>query len=374
MQDLASLIRQDLARLRERGPVVGCFPLYPPEELVHSLGLVPLTLWGLAPVVPGYSEADRHLQAFTCSVGRRLAQFVLSEGRGLLSGLLFYNACDTLRNLPEILSAGLAERGESLPLFRLHVPMGSGGPARHAGYLRREMERLAGELSDAFARPFSQERFDQGADLYARARDLSRDLETEAALGRAGFADLVEALSRAGFMAVTDRILFLEETLARVSGRPGRSGPRVMVTGILPPPLSVCRAMDAAGLVVAENDLAALHRSLASTPAVRGDMAEYYLEHYSGHEPCPTLLSTADRRVAHLLGRARAAGVRGLIFCGEKYCEYEYFEWPHLEKRAREQGLHTLFLEFSAEGDENAGPASTRVQAFAEILGTEGKA
>ncbi|MBU2488392.1 MAG: 2-hydroxyacyl-CoA dehydratase family protein [Proteobacteria bacterium] len=372
MQDLAAAIRKDLARLRERGPVIGCFPLYPPEELLHSLGLAPLVLWGLSPLVSGYAEADRHLQAFTCSVGRRLVQFVLSEGRDLLSGLLFYNACDTLRNLPEILDQGLSGRGGKLPRFRLHLPLGSGGPAHHGGYLKQEILRLCGELSDAFARPFDQEKFDLSTDLYARARDLGRELEQEAAAGRMGFAEFCETLSRAVFLAVEGRILFFEETLARVSGRQKRTGPRVMISGILPPPPAACRAMDAAGLVPASNDIAVFHRSYASTPAVRGDLAGYYLEFYSNHEPCPTLLPTADRRVERLLDRARAAGVQGLIFCGEKFCEYEYFEWPHLERRAREEGFSTLFLEFSAEGDETTGAATTRVQAFAELLESGG--
>ena len=31
--------------------VIGCFPLYPPLELSHSLGIIPLVLWGLRDIV-----------------------------------------------------------------------------------------------------------------------------------------------------------------------------------------------------------------------------------------------------------------------------------------------------------------------------------
>ena len=45
-----NLIEQILADLKSQGHrVVGCFPLYPPLELVHSMGLTPVILWGLKP-------------------------------------------------------------------------------------------------------------------------------------------------------------------------------------------------------------------------------------------------------------------------------------------------------------------------------------
>src|SRR5512146_3265760 len=95
---------QNLQRLKERGDrLIGCFPLYPPLELIHSLGLTPILLWDFEEPAEGLKKADHHLQRFACSVGRQLTAFILSRGGEILQGLFMYNACDTLRNLPEIL-------------------------------------------------------------------------------------------------------------------------------------------------------------------------------------------------------------------------------------------------------------------------------
>jgi len=44
---------------------------------------------------------------------------------------------------------------------------------------------------------------------------------------------------------------------------------------------------------------------------------------------------------------ARQNNVKGCIFIGEKFCEYEYFEFPLMEKALQETGVKTMVLEFS---------------------------
>jgi benzoyl-CoA reductase/2-hydroxyglutaryl-CoA dehydratase subunit BcrC/BadD/HgdB len=61
-------------------------------------------------------------------------------------------------------------------------------------------------------------------------------------------------------------------------------------------------------------------------------------------------------------------GVGGVIFFGEKFCEYEYFEFPYLEGMLKELGVRSLLLEMSAEGLQNLDGYRTRIEAFAETL------
>ncbi|MBT4087550.1 MAG: 2-hydroxyacyl-CoA dehydratase [Deltaproteobacteria bacterium] len=116
--------------------------------------------------------------------------------------------------------------------------------------------------------------------------------------------------------------------------------------------LPTCRAFCIHGFVsccVVENDVASLKRSYAYSPQVTDDPAAYYNDFFANRFPCTTLLYQTDKRLDVFLHMVERSGARGVIFSGEKFCECEYFEFPYLEKRLREMGVATLFLEFGAD-------------------------
>ena len=363
-----------IEQLRKGGkPVVGCFPLYPPLELMHSMGLLPVVLWGLRDSVSDTRDADRHVQPYACSVARQLAQFVIADGPGLLDGLFFYNACDTLRNLPELLREGIAcSRRITPPMFRVHVPMKEDGAS---GYLASEIGNLIKALQASYDVSFSEERFARSVSLYERARWLCRRLEDAVAEGVLTFAGFSAALARANFLAVEDQIALLESTLADCEGSITQpSATRVIASGILPPPPVICDLIEQAGLRVAGNDIASMHRSYAFSPEVWDDVRDYYVAFYRDHFPCTTLLHTADRRVDAVVDIVSRRDADAFVFVGEKFCEYEYFELPYLEQQLKESGVPVLSIEVSIDDDGSAETFRTRIDAFAELLsGREGR-
>ncbi|MFP4039904.1 MAG: 2-hydroxyacyl-CoA dehydratase subunit D [Desulfosudaceae bacterium] len=353
-------------------PVIGCLPLYPPLELFHSLGLAPVVLWGLRDVVPRVPDADRHVQNYVCSVGRRLTQFVINEGRDILDGLFFYNAGDTLRNLPEIIRQGRIEAGgRDLPMFRMHLPMTSPAQVGVPGYFKNEIEELIVSLENHYGVTFSQEVFAESVKLYDRMRNGCRQLETAVADGRLSFVDFCQMLTEANFLEVSQQVELIESRLAGLASPPARRDEpiRLIVSGILPPPPAICEMMEQSGLMVAGNDIASLRRSYAVNPSRKRTVTDFYRDFYRDHFPCTTLLYTADRRFEAIMDLVAKTKARGFIFIGEKFCEYEYFEWPHLEQRLKEAGLAVLSLEISLD-EENAGLESvrTRLEAFTEIV------
>jgi benzoyl-CoA reductase/2-hydroxyglutaryl-CoA dehydratase subunit BcrC/BadD/HgdB len=142
----------------------------------------------------------------------------------------------------------------------------------------------------------------------------------------------------------------------------------VMISGILPPPPSVISAIAAAGMTVVADDIASLYRSYAVMPAPMSDPAEYYATFYDDHSPCPTLLYSGDRRMAVLMARFSQSRAGAVIFIGEKFCEYEYFEFPWLEKQLAELGIPSLRIEISIDDDEHTAAHNARIAAFAEMI------
>jgi benzoyl-CoA reductase/2-hydroxyglutaryl-CoA dehydratase subunit BcrC/BadD/HgdB len=368
--------RERLATLKNNGrPVIACFPLYPPLALFHSMGLAPVVMWGLRGHVAGTEASDRHLPSYTCSVARHLTEFILSDARDSIDGIFMYNACDTLRNLPEILTDQLAPAGRDVPFFHVHLPMTPRDQTEASGYLKNEIRSLIKHLSDHFGADFSSETFQQSIFLYQRMRELSLAAQDQVVAGRLSFSDFAEVMQAGAFMLVEDQIRALEDLTARAGNHnAGASKPPmdkttgVMISGILPPPASVINAITAAGMTIVADDIASFYRSYAVMPGPVSDPAEYYARFYDDHYPCPTLLYTGDRRLPALMDRIRHSRAGAVIFIGEKFCEYEYFEFPYLEKRLAEAGIFSLRIEISIDDGEHTGAHDARIAAFAEMI------
>jgi benzoyl-CoA reductase/2-hydroxyglutaryl-CoA dehydratase subunit BcrC/BadD/HgdB len=69
-----------------------------------------------------------------------------------------------------------------------------------------------------------------------------------------------------------------------------------------------------------------------------------------------------------LIELVNSSNAEGIIFIGEKFCEYEYFEFPTLQETLKSKNIPSLLLEFSIEESLNIEAYKTRIQAFQELL------
>ncbi|TXT53546.1 MAG: R-phenyllactate dehydratase beta subunit [Promethearchaeota archaeon] len=97
-------------------------------------------------------------------------------------------------------------------------------------------------------------------------------------------------------------------------------------------------------------------------------MEEYYVKFYQYHFPDPTLLYSLDNRQKEFKKLIQNRKISGIIFIGEKFCKYEYFEFPTLKESFNEINIPTLLLEFSIEDNYNIESYKTRIHAFYELL------
>jgi benzoyl-CoA reductase/2-hydroxyglutaryl-CoA dehydratase subunit BcrC/BadD/HgdB len=367
-------LKHSLLTLKQQGRrIVGCFPLYAPLELLHSFGLTPVVLWGLRSEVQDLTRSDRHLQNYTCQVARCLMEFILENHRTVFDALFMYNACDTLRNLPEIIEAGLAEDGISLSIFKLHVPAVPHDRTGAQSYLKDRIHSLIAELEGFTHRSFSLQDFASSVDLYSRQRGLCRELDDLCVQGRITFAYCARLLELAHFMRVEEHITLLEREILKSHKVPLSVllHKKVMVSGIQAPPVELIEVMEASGLRIVANDIATLARSYGYCPKPIADPCEYYCDFYFNHYPCTTMLPAGDRRIELIRERVVESRPQGFIFFGEKFCEYEYFEIPFFKDIISSMGVDVLTLELGADDLSNLMPLKTRMEAFAEMLGAK---
>ncbi len=349
--------------------VIGCFPLYPPLELFHSMGLTPVVLWGMPDPEGQLAESDQHVQNYACSVGRNITQLVLSDLSDTLDGLFMYNACDTLRNLPEILTWGLEEKGKAIPVFKMHLPASNPGDGFGRDYLDKRISMLIQELEMAYDVTFSEKPFLESTELYRKMRLLTRELEKKAQKAQIPFDLFINITQEQHTASVEDQIRLLEHHLNEQysSDVPDSASP-VMVSGITPPSPELLKLFSGAGLRIVVDDIAAMHRSNAYIPEASGSPGDYYSDFFQNHFPCTTLLHQQHSRFDVIMKLIEETSVRGFIFIGTKFCEHEYFEIPSLERAIKEKGIHFLALETSVGDTDNINAMRTRIEAFSELL------
>lgn len=361
---------ESIQKLKDQGHrVIGCLPLYPPLELLHSMGLTPVVLWGHRLSGTKLDLSHEHLQIYACSVAHRLSEQLLGRAGTHVDGVFAYNACDTLRNLREILQLSLAENGQELPFFAFHLPMTPRSQTDSIAYFRNEISTLIGDLEVAFRVKFSEDSFRSSVELYRQARELAKQLEQRVASGQFPFGRFVEVMEDSYFLTVEDQISLLGSQLGESSPVPDPgSRSRIIVSGILGPPTPVSGFLEDSGLLVVGNDIATLARSYHYTPGNSASVFDYYQDFYDNHHPCTTLLHSADTRTEALKRIVNRTKAQGFVFLGEKYCDCEYFEIPTVDRVLSEKGVRTLQLEFAVDDDKILENVRTRIEAFAELL------
>ncbi|MBD3227344.1 MAG: hypothetical protein GF329_04075 [Candidatus Lokiarchaeota archaeon] len=351
--------------------VVGCFPLYPPLEIFSSLGFVPITLWNIRKYIKDYSEKDKHLQSYVCSIGHNLTEFVLKYSQ-YLSLIFIYNACDTIRNLPEIIQEGLKEKNRKIPISQMHIPVMQHENDSIKNYLGTEITNLIIQLEEMSGNNFEKDTFVKNIKLYNKVRKYYTQLENYVAEGRISFNKFSKIIHENNFIPVEDQISkiegFIDEIKDNRMEKDDQKLKKVFLSGILPPSEKIIGFMEDLGFRIVANDIASLSRSYSYIPEINENPSEFYWDFYKNHIPCSTLLYSSDDRVSYVMDLIRRRDANGHIFIGEKFCEYEYFELPYLEKTLKKADIPSLSLEFSFDDYENVEAFKTRIEAFAEVL------
>ncbi|MBQ6315362.1 MAG: 2-hydroxyacyl-CoA dehydratase, partial [Mogibacterium sp.] len=84
--------------LAEGKKVVLTAPVYTPEELIHSMGFVPMGAWGADMEL---NRSKEYFPAFLCSIVQSILEMGIKGGYKGASAIVIPSLCDTLKTLGE---------------------------------------------------------------------------------------------------------------------------------------------------------------------------------------------------------------------------------------------------------------------------------
>ncbi|NOR83137.1 MAG: hypothetical protein GQ526_06555 [Ardenticatenales bacterium] len=354
--------RSDIIRaFQERGnSVAAVFPIHYPRALFRAFHVLPVEVWGPPEMDPSVGAA--HLQPYVCSIVQNAISFLQTGGLDVADFLVVPHTCDSLQGLASIWIDLVCPKQPVLPIY---LPRGR--RESDIDFLTEELRSVHCRLEGLTGRsPSDGEllacvRREEAADaLLSKLRRRRATLP----LADTSYYRLVrsrEYLPAETFIELARSRLERADPGARVSVKAP-----IILSGIVPEPLSLLQAISEMGGGIVADDLACCGRRLyppgkSEQPFRR--MAERIL-HAS---PDPTRGSPIQSRLKHLLRLAESSRANGVVFYEIKFCEPELFDLPDLRRGLQEAGIPSVTVEVDIN-DPLSHRTLTRVGAFLEMI------
>jgi len=349
---------------------VGYFPVFPPAELIHAAGMLPVGIMGGGTRVE-IDHADSRMQSFVCSISRSTLELGLTDRLDFLDGMTFTTICDVARNLSGVWKRNFGQVALS---ELLHMPQHSNHAAA-VEYLTAEFARLLKRLETLSGETATPEKLRDSIDLYNRGRARLRALYQVRALHpeRLSAAES-SVLARLGcVMPKEEHIKVLDGALEEIQAR--RARPRDAVRVILEgsfceqPPLELIETIEESGCYIVDDDLCLGQRWFNEEVEVNGgDPVRALAAAYVNHSSMTSVRHQGQsRRSETLVGRVRRAKANGVIFCSAKFCEPALYDFVLFKEVLEREKVPYLSVEF----EEKMGAfesARTQVETFVESV------
>jgi benzoyl-CoA reductase subunit C len=352
----------------DEGPgVIGYFPVYFPEEIVHAAGLRPHALLGGGNKLE-VRLADARIGSFVCSICRSTTEQGLNGTLRGMQGFFTQPICDAAKHM-----AGIWGRNfPAQPSQILALPQNVNSSAS-VRYVYDEYQRLRGVLADQVGHAILDEAIRASLGVYNENRRLQRELyrmrrDDPARLSTVELYLLVRAGTRVRReqhnVLLRDALRMLAERRVRP-----RDKPRVIFLGGFceQPPMEMIEAIEDACFIV-DDDLLIGQRWITEDIVVDGDpvwaLAESYVEHAASS---PVQYDARKPKEEMLMRMLRDARAESAIITAAKFCEPGLDDQLALSHRLDAGQVPYLVLEFE-EKMTSFEQMAMQVETFAESL------
>jgi benzoyl-CoA reductase subunit C len=348
------------------GKAVGCFPVYTPQELVHSLGLLPVAMQGGGENLE-ISRADAALGSFLCSISKSTLEMALTGLLDPFDAFVFPYICDVSRNLDGIFSRTLPDR----PSHMLHLPQNFTSPAT-IPFLVAEYRSFLTKLERVAGRPFSQEDLRASLELFNEQRALVDRLATlkRETPWKVTLVEYYLLLRLGGLLPREVHIPLLRRALTEIEGRERKNKDAIRVIVIGPfceqPTLELLQLVEDVGCYVVGEELQMLHRWC---PRIEpgADPLESLAASYVRTPLDIGVRSTPTTKGAAVLARVDAAKAQGVLFLTAKFCEPALEDVVLYRKALEGRNLPYLHMEFE-EKSTTYEQARLQLETFVESI------
>lgn len=346
--------------LAEGKKVVAVAPVYTPNEIIHSMGLVPMGVWGADIEI---NEAKRYFPAFICSVMQTVLELGIRGEYDGVSAIVIPSLCDSLKCLGQNWKYAV----KNIPFIPMTYPQNRkpdyGRKFTKAGY-----QRVISDLSVATGAQFSEFALAESIKVYNEHNVVMREFADIAADAEITASERNDVFKSAWFMLPEEHTAIVRKLNEALKAGPRSEGKlRVMVSGILADSPSLLQILDENGIKVVCDDVAHESRQYRTDVPDMANPMDAMAQKFADMDNCTLLYDRDKGRVAYLIEQAKAHKADGVIVLMTKFCDPEEFDYVPIKRACEAEGIKHLNIEVDRQMI-NYQQAATMIQAFKEML------
>ena len=336
-------------------------PVYTPEEIIHSMGLVPMGAWGADTEL---RESKKYFPAFICSIVQSLVELGIRGDYAGASAIVIPSLCDSLKVVGQNWKVAVP----SIPFIPMTYPQNRRTDFGKT-FVLEGYKRVIADLEKATGCVFEEEKLADSLKVYNEHNKAMRTLAAVLAdHPEVTPAQRSDVFKSAFFMLKEEHtalVLKLVEALKR--SEPAKGKTRIMTTGILadaPALLEILREND---FHIVADDIAAESRQYRTDAPVNVSPLEGLAEKFCALDNCSVLYDPQKKRVGRIVEDARSSGAEGIVVILTKFCDPEEFDVPLIKKACDAAGLPCISIEVDRQM-VNYEQARTALETFKDIL------
>lgn len=344
--------------------VIGCLPVYTPEEVVHAAGCLPIGLWGGQTKL---TKTNKYFPAFACSIMQSVMEFALNGVYNELAAAIIPAPCDTLK------SVGQDWLTAAPKVKAIHIvhPQMSAIPAG-IQYTKSEIIHIKNEIEKITGKKITDESVHASIDIYNKFRKTMREFAQVAAeyphIITPGIRHMI--MKGSYFTEKGRYTSIVKEIIAelRKQNKVNWAGKKVILTGIMAEPSSLLDLFNDYKISVAGDDLAHESRQFRTDAPDAKCPYERLARMWASMDNCSLIYDPAKKRGQMLIDMVKKTGADGIVMCMMKFCDPEEFDYPIIKKEVEAAKIPLLYLEIDQQM-QSVEQVRTRIQGFSESLG-----
>ncbi|AYD40209.1 2-hydroxyacyl-CoA dehydratase [Clostridium fermenticellae] len=354
--------KQFKSYLKDGKKVVICAPVYTPEEIVHSMGFVPMGAWGADIEI---KEAKKYFPAFICSILQSVLELGIKGEYDGVSAIIVPSLCDSLKCLGQNWKYAVKD----IPFIPMTYPQNRanevGKQFTKAGY-----ERVVKDLEAATGETFSEEKLKKSIEIYnahnAAMRCISDLLIDYPQITASVRSDIFKS---SYFMTKEEHTELLNELIEvlKKSDNVENKKIKIVTSGILADSKNLLKILDDNNMQIVADDVAAESRQYRVDTKSMPSSLDALSEKFSEMGNCSVLYDVDKKRADYIVQLVKRTGAKGVLIFMTKFCDPEEFDYVFVKRALDAAEIPSALIEVDRQM-VNYEQAKTIIETFKDML------